>query len=105
MLGPCDLRPNVTLTLVVQNATPNQAAVLVFGQGPANVPVGSCVLHVAPLLGPVVALPIDGNGDGFLNAPIPPGLSGLQAHLQAFVADGQAPGGFAGSNGLTLAFP
>ncbi len=106
--GPCDLKANAALSLVVQGVPASAPGLLVFGQAPANVPMGGCVLHVAPLVGPVIGFVTDAFGEAWLGGTIPPGLSGAQVHMQVFVATkgdtGPAPG-LVGTNGLTLAFP
>lgn len=63
------------------------------------------MLHIAPVVGPVLQSMTDELGRGLWNGIVPPSLSGTTVHLQAFVAEAQAPAGFAGTNGLALTLP
>ncbi|MBL8765841.1 MAG: hypothetical protein JNL94_00655, partial [Planctomycetes bacterium] len=84
-------------------------ALLVFGQDEAALAIegGPCTLNVAPLIGPTLVLPLSGFGPGQgelqLGGMMPNGIPSLaQLYLQAFVADGGAPSGFASTQGLEL---
>lgn len=83
-----------------------QTARLVFGAAKASLPIGWCTLHVAPLIGPVLPIPLGGAGPGTgsanLSLTVPASAAGATFLMQAFLTDPNTTIGYSASNGLEL---
>lgn len=98
-----------TVHLSLRQAMSGAIGILLFGLGPASIPLGNgCSLNIAPVFAdPIIALPLFGTGgagQGFtsVNFTVPPNTVVSSLALQALVFDVGAPGGFAATNGLRL---
>jgi hypothetical protein len=103
------LQTGENFQLTIHDALGQSTALLVFGQHEASLAIdgGPCLLNVAPLIGPTLALPLTGFGAGqgeiALGGQMPSGIPALaHLYLQAFVVDTGAPSGFASTQGLAL---
>jgi hypothetical protein len=95
-----DVTGGGAVTFGVSNAPSAATALYVIGATTASVPLpNGCTL----LTNPVIAFPVvlSVYGRTAFAASFPPGLS-LTAHVQAFVVDAGAQGGFSATNGVTL---
>jgi hypothetical protein len=96
-----DVRGGGNATFAVHNGVPGGAGLYAVGLGSGITPLpNGCTLLISPLVA-VLPLTLDGAGKASVTVALPPGAS-AQVFVQAFLADGGAPGGFAGSNGVTL---
>jgi hypothetical protein len=97
-------RPRPGFALDVGLVRASAPAALLIAAAGANVPLGSCVLHVDPQS--TVSVPFTSNATGFFSLPLPLGATlppGLDLFGQAVVID--PAGAFAGlafTNGLQL---
>ena len=109
--GGNGLAPNLVLsnnvtgggnaTFAVINGVPGGAGLYAIGLGSGVLPLpNGCNLLVSPLIA-VLPFSLDASGKTAITVGFPAGAS-AQVTVQAFVADGGAPGGYAGSNGVTL---
>ena len=95
ILGPWLWTSNMVSGLVGQititDAVPDSDVGIAYsltGTGPTLVPAGPCGNQLVDLSAPIQILPLipaDPNGTASLQLPIPPGLSGLDVHLQGLV--------------------
>ncbi|MBK9387072.1 MAG: hypothetical protein IPN34_19835 [Planctomycetes bacterium] len=99
-----------TVHLSLRQAMSGATGILLFGLGPASLPLGNgCSLNIGPVFAdPILALPLFGTGgagQGFttVNFVVPPGTIVASLALQALVFDVGAPGGFSATNGLRIA--
>lgn len=98
------------MTMRFANALGGTTAMLFIGAAQANLPLSpTCSFLLAPVLPPILSLPLGGVGPGqggaVLVATIPTSVpAGVTATFQYFVLDPGAPDGFAGSNGLSITF-
>jgi hypothetical protein len=110
-LGGNGFAPNLVLsnnvtgggnaTFAVINGPAGGAGFYAIGLGSGVTPLpNGCNLLVSPLIG-VIPFSLDANGKTAITVGFPPGASAVVT-VQAFIADGGAPGGFSGSNGVTL---
>lgn len=92
------------VAMSITDGPPSSAAWLVFGVGPAALPIGGgCTLNVTPLLPVFVGpLPLDVEGNVTLAATLPVAPSGTTLTMQAFFPIGV---GLAASNGAELTTP
>ncbi|MFG0316248.1 MAG: hypothetical protein ACF8XB_03165 [Planctomycetota bacterium JB042] len=98
------------LSLSLQQANGGGTALLLLGVGPTTVPLADgCSLHVAPLLGAGISLPLGGalpgTGSVAFTTVLPPAIPPGTLTLQAAVADPTTSLGFTTTNGVSLAFP
>jgi hypothetical protein len=90
--------PGENITLAVSGGRPLAACHLVVGQGGVYVGFKRGILVPEPAF--VFTLALDSAGALSLPATWPPAAAGAHLYFQAWVADPDAPAGFAGSNGL-----
>lgn len=105
MIG-CPL-PGSQVVLEISQGLGGSTALLLFGLGQGNTPVGGgCSLLVSPLVGPTLAIPLAGTGpgNGSINLPgiIPAGTTGASFTMQAWVIDPTPAPGAAATNGLQV---
>ncbi len=98
------------LRLTVDDALGGTLGFLFFGLGMASLPLdGTCTLNVAPLIGPIVGLPLFGAGPGNggleFTGQLPPGVTGFTIDLQLFVIDAGVAHGYSNTNGVQLFVP
>ncbi len=90
-------------TLEVTNGLPSSTAFLFVGAAQANLPLGNgCSFLVAPVLPPLLPLPLDLAGDASVTLTLPAGALGAQPTLQALVSDPNAALGFSATGGLRV---
>jgi len=96
--------------LTIEDGLGGSLVALLFGTGQGALPLGfGCDVVVAPLLPPVLLLPLGGVGPGqgsaVLGAVVPLGVpSGTVVTMQALVADPNVGLGLSATNGLRLEF-
>lgn len=99
--------PGENVTLEIKNGNGGATALLLFGLGKGQFPLGGgCDLLLSPVLpGPQLFLPLGGSGpgNGSLALPgfLPPTLPAVTVTMQVFVLDSSPLGG-AGTNGLEM---
>jgi hypothetical protein len=95
-----DVTGGGNVNFAIGNAPPNSVALYVVGARPSSVGLSNgCTLLATPTI--LFPAGLNANGRNSLKASFPAGLS-LTAYVQAFVIDAGAPGGFSGTNGVTL---
>lgn len=96
--------------LQITNALGGSQAILLFGLGQAQIPVGSgCDLLVGVLFPATLSLPLQGSGPGtgtlVLATTVPPAVAGVTLDMQAFVLDPANAIGASATNGLEMIVP
>ena len=97
-----------TVSLSVSNALGGATALIFFGLGQAQTPIGpsSCDLLIAPVLPASIAVPMGGAGPGAgsvtLTGLLPVGASGAHFTTQSFILDGSNQIGASASRGLDV---
>ena len=90
------------VSLLLGDALPSAPLFLVIGLNQLDAPFKGGTLVPAPDL-ILVGFTTDAQGDWSITAPWPAGVpSGLDVYFQAWILDGGAPKGYAGSNGVLL---
>src|SRR5690606_33040374 len=102
----CVLKPGDAFTLAIEGGLGGETALLVFGAAKASIPTGACTLLVAPLVGPLLSIPLGGSGPGKGNAilpvTVPSAAAGATFRRQALATDPNAPFGYTATNGLLI---
>jgi len=103
-------KPGSVVTLTLGSAPGGSTAFLFFGLGQGTLPLASgCALFVAPLLPPILMLPVSGSGAGqgsfSIPALLPPDVIALTFTMQVFCTDPGVPAKHCSSNGLLVGIP
>ena len=95
-----------SLTVKVQQALGGAQAFMLPGAGQGSAPFKGGTLLAAPLVGPIVPLPLGGSGPGngsvSVQALLPTSVGSIVFTLQAWVHDLGAPAGWASTNGVQV---
>jgi hypothetical protein len=108
--GTAQMVPNLVLTnsvsgggqaiFSIANSKASAPAAFLFGLNRTSIALpNGCTLLTAPMV--QVPVMLSANGRSLLRLQIPAGLNGT-VEAQSFVIDSGAPGGYAGSNGVTI---
>lgn len=95
--------PGQTFGVDLANGLPNASALLLFGTGQLNLPLGPhCDLDVLPLIPVSVPLTLSSQGQATFGGIMPPARPGTNFTMQAFVLDAGSPIALAGTNALLV---
>lgn len=95
------------LNLAIDEGLGGASALLFFGAGSTQIPMGgACSLNIAPLFPLMLQLPLSstgpGNGHATIAGVVPIGAAGASFALQVFVVDPNVPKGFSNTNGVLI---
>ena len=95
-----------SLSLEVSQGPPLTNAVVFFGLGQGNIPIGGgCSILAVPVLPVTLPLALDMSGSGSLPVALPTSLPMGTFTLQALVADQGSTNGFTLTGGVEITFP